>query len=454
VSQTKPKLLIIEDDPGLQKQLRWSLDAYDVAVAGDREAALAQIRRHEPAVVTMDLGLPPDPDGSTEGLATLQQMLALAPDTRVIVLTGNQDHNNAVKAIGMGAYDFHQKPVDPEVLNLVIQRAFFLHNLQQENRRMQQSQADSPLSGVISRDPGMLKVCRTVEKVAPTSASVMLLGESGTGKEVLARAVHALSPRSKERFMAINCAAIPENLLESELFGYEKGAFTGAAKQTKGKVELAHGGTFFLDEVGDLPMPLQAKLLRFLQERVIERIGGHEEIAVDVRIVCATHQKLKDLCTQGRFREDLYYRLSEIVVTIPPMRQREGDAALLAHHFKNKFCAQESRSSLHFAPDALAAIEGYAWPGNVREMENCIKRAVIMADGNTIVADDLGLPDTGTEEETPLNLRQVRDEAEYKAIVKALARSDGNIVKASEMLGISRPTMYDLMGRHGIKAAA
>jgi two-component system NtrC family response regulator len=454
VSSTKPKLLIIEDDPGLQKQLRWSLDAYDVAVAGDREAALAQIRRHEPAVVTMDLGLPPDPDGSTEGLATLQQILALAPDTRVIVLTGNQDHNNAVKAIGMGAYDFHQKPVDPEVLNLVIQRAFFLHNLQQENRRMQQSQADSPLSGVISRDPGMLKVCRTVEKVAPTSASVMLLGESGTGKEVLARAVHALSPRSKERFMAINCAAIPENLLESELFGYEKGAFTGAAKQTKGKVELAHGGTFFLDEVGDLPMPLQAKLLRFLQERVIERIGGHEEIAVDVRIVCATHQKLKELCAQGRFREDLYYRLSEIVVTIPPMRQREGDAALLAHHFKNKFCAQESRSSLHFAPDALAAIEGYAWPGNVREMENCIKRAVIMADGNTIVADDLGLPDTGTEEETPLNLRQVRDEAEYKAIVKALARSDGNIVKASEMLGISRPTMYDLMGRHGIKAAA
>ena len=453
MTQQKPKLLIIEDDPGLQKQLRWSLDAYEVVVAGDREAALAQIRRHEPAVCTMDLGLPPDPDGSTEGLATLQQILALAPDTRVIVLTGNQDHANAVKAIGMGAYDFHQKPVDPEVLNLVIQRAFFLHNLQQENRRMQKSQADSPLAGVISRDPGMLKVCRTIEKVAPTSASVMLLGESGTGKEVLARAIHALSPRSKERFMAINCAAIPENLLESELFGYEKGAFTGAAKQTKGKVELAHGGTFFLDEVGDLPMALQAKLLRFLQERVIERIGGHEEIPVDVRIVCATHQKLKDLCAQGRFREDLYYRLSEIVVTIPPLSQREGDAALLAHHFKNKFCAQESRASLHFAPDALAAIESYQWPGNVREMENCIKRAVIMADANTIVADDLGLPDTGAEEE-PLNLRQVRDEAEYRAIVKALARTDGNIVKASEMLGVSRPTLYDLLSRHGIKASA
>jgi two-component system NtrC family response regulator len=453
VTQTKQKLLIIEDDPGLQKQLKWSLDAYDVAVAGDREAALAQIRRHEPAVVTMDLGLPPDPDGSTEGLATLQQILALAPDTRVIVLTGNQDHANAVKAIGLGAYDFHQKPCDPEVLNLVIQRAFFLHDLQQQNRRMQREQADSPMAGVISRAPSMLKICRNVEKVAPTSASVMLLGESGTGKEVLARAVHALSPRAKERFMAINCAAIPENLLESELFGYEKGAFTGAAKQTKGKVELAHGGTFFLDEVGDLPMPLQAKLLRFLQERVIERIGGHEEIPVDVRIVCATHQKLKELCATGRFREDLYYRLSEIVVTIPPLREREGDAALLAHHFKNKFCAAEGRAALHFAPDAIAAIEAYPWPGNVREMENYIKRAVIMADGNTIVADDLGLPVEGAEEE-PINLRQVRDEAEYKAIVKALARVDGNIVKASEILGISRPTMYDLMSRHNIKTGA
>jgi two-component system, NtrC family, response regulator len=453
LTQTKPKLLIIEDDPGLQKQLRWSFDAYDVVVAGDRETALAQVRRHEPAVVTMDLGLPPDPDGATEGLATLQQILAMAPDTRVIVLTGNQEHGHAVRAIGMGAYDFHQKPCDPEILNLVIQRAFFLHELQQENRRMQKQQADSPLAGVISRDPGLLKVCRNIEKVAPTSASVMLLGESGTGKEVLARAVHQLSPRANQRFMAINCAAIPENLLESELFGYEKGAFTGAAKQTKGKVELANGGTFFLDEVGDLPMALQAKLLRFLQERVIERIGGHEEIPVDVRIVCATHQKLKDLCATGRFREDLYYRLSEIVVTIPPLRERSGDAALLAHHFKNKFCAQESRSALHFSPEAIAAIEGYAWPGNVREMENCIKRAVIMADGATIVADDLGLPDTDAQEE-PINLRQIRDDAEYKAIIKALARVDGNIVKASEILGISRPTMYDLMARHAIKPAA
>jgi two-component system NtrC family response regulator len=449
VSQDKKKLLIIEDDPGLQKQLRWSFDAYEVLVAGDRESALAMVRRHEPAVITMDLGLPPDPDGATEGLATLQQILAMAPDTKLIVLSGNQDRANAVKAIGMGAYDFHQKPADPEMLGLVIQRAFYLHTLQQENRKMLQSQADSPLSGIISRDPGMLKVCRSIEKVAPSSASIMLLGDSGTGKEVLAKALHQLSPRQDKRFVAINCAAIPENLLESELFGYEKGAFTGAAKQTLGKIEMANGGTFFLDEVGDLPMALQAKLLRFLQERVIERVGGRTEIPVDVRIICATHQNLKELASAGRFREDLYYRLSEIVITIPPLRDRVGDTALLAHHFKNKFSAKEGRGSLNFSPDAMAMIEGYPWPGNVREMENCIKRAVIMADGSQITAEDLGLSSEQIQEE-PINLRQIREEAEYKAVVKALARADGNIVKASELLGVSRPTLYDLMSRLGI----
>ena len=450
MSQSKKHLLIIEDDPGLQKQLRWSLDDYDVLVAGDREAALAMVRRHEPAVITMDLGLPPDPDGATEGFATLQQILSLTPDAKIIVLTGNQDRANAVKAIGLGAYDFHHKPFDPEMLSLVINRAFYLHALQKENRKILRNQADSPMAGVISRDPGMLKVCRSIEKVAPTSASVMLLGESGTGKEVLARALHQLSPRADKRFVAINCAAIPENLLESELFGYEKGAFTGAAKQTLGKIETANGGTFFLDEVGDLPMPLQAKLLRFLQERVIERIGGREEIPVDVRIVCATHQNLKELASAGRFREDLYYRLSEIVITIPPLRNRIGDAALLAHHFKNRFCSQEGRSSLNFSEDAMVMIEAHPWPGNVREMENIIKRAVIMADGPQIVADDLGLGDSPATDEF-MNLRQVRDEAEYKAIIKALARVDGNIVRAAELLGVSRPTLYDLMSRHGIK---
>lgn len=450
MSQDKKNLLIIEDDPGLQKQLRWSFDAYNVLVAGDRETALVHVRRHEPAVVTMDLGLPPDPDGASEGLATLQQILALAPDTKVIVLSGNRDHANAVKAIGMGAYDFHQKPFDPEALGLVIQRAFYLHALQRENRTLLQAQAESPLSGVITRDPGMIKVCRNIEKVAPSDVTVMLLGGSGTGKEVLAKALHQMSPRQGKRFIAINCAAIPENLLESELFGYEKGAYTGAAKQTLGKIELAHGGTFFLDEVGDLPMPLQAKLLRFLQERVIERIGGREEIPVDVRIVCATHQNLKDLIAAGRFREDLYYRLSEIVVSIPPLRNRIGDAALLAHHFKNKFSAQEGRASLSFSAEALSTIENYPWPGNVREMENCIKRSVIMAEGTLIQVEDLGLS-VSSEVEEPLNLRQVRDEAELKALVKALARVDGNVAKAAELLGVSRPTLYDLMNRLGVK---
>lgn len=450
MSEDKKKLLIVEDDPGLQKQLRWSFDAYEVLVASDRESALALIRRHEPAVVTMDLGLPPDPDGASEGFATLEQILALAPDTKVIVLTGQHDHTNAVKAISMGAYDFNQKPFDPEMLGLIIKRAFYLHALQQDNHRMHQATVESPLSGIISRDPGMAKVCRNVEKVAPSNASVMLLGESGTGKEVLVKALHQLSMRNEKRLMAINCAAIPEHLLESELFGYEKGAFTGAAKQTLGKIECADGGTFFLDEVGDLPMPLQAKLLRFLQERVIERVGGRTEIPVDVRIVCATHQKLKELIETGRFREDLYYRLSEIVVMIPPLRDRMGDPTMLAHHFKNKFSAENGRPSMTFSTEALVALANYDWPGNVREMENCVKRAVIMADAYQITREDLGLP---IDLEVPINLRQVREEAEYKALVKVLASVDGSIVKAAELLGVSRPTLYDLMNRHGLKQA-
>ena len=450
MDQDKKSLLVIEDDPGLQKQLRWSFDNYEVLVAGDRESALALVRRHEPAVVTMDLGLPPDPDGASEGLATLKQILELAPDTKLIVLTGNQDHGNALKAIGMGAYDFHQKPFDPEMLGLVVERAFYLYALQQENRRLLQTQTNLLITGIITRDPGMIKVCRNVEKVAPSDATAILLGESGTGKEILARALHQSSARQGKRFMAINCAAIPETLLESELFGYEKGAYTGAAKQTLGKIELANEGTFFLDEVGDLPMPLQAKLLRFLQERVIERVGGRKEIPVDVRIVCATHQNLKKLIEEGRFREDLYYRLSEIVITIPPLRERAGDAALLAHHFKNKFSVQEKRPSLNFSQEALAAIESHPWPGNVREMENCIKRAVIMADGPMINAEDLGLQASIAPAE-PINLRQVREKAECDALMKALARVDGSVVKAAELLGVSRPTIYDLMSRYKLK---
>lgn len=445
----KDFLLIVEDDPGLQKQMRWSFDGKEVLVAGDRESALVQLRRHEPPVVTLDLGLPPDADGASEGLATLDQILRLSPDTKVIVVTGNQDRSNAVKAVGMGAYDFYQKPFDPEVLGLVVERAFRLHALQQENRRLQESD-ESPTQGIITRDPGMLNICRSVEKVAPSDATVLLFGESGTGKEVLARALHQLSPRAAKRFVAINCAAIPETLLESELFGYEKGAFTGANRQTRGKIEFAEGGTFFLDEVGDLSPALQAKILRFLQERVVERIGGREEIPVDVRIVCATHQNLKKLIEEGRFREDLYYRLSEIVISIPPLRERPGDAALLAHAFMNKFSRREGRSIRGFKQDALDAIEAYPWPGNVRELENYLKRAVIMAEGSQIGIADLGLQAPGIEPE-PLNLRQVRDEAERAAVAKVLSRVEGNVAEAANLLGVSRPTLYDLIKRHNLK---
>jgi two-component system NtrC family response regulator len=448
----KKKLLVVEDDKGLQKQLRWSFDAWEVVVADERESALAQVRRHQPAVVTMDLGLPPDPDGASEGLATLQQILAAAPSTKIIVLSGNQDRANALKAVAMGAYDFHHKPCEPELLKLVIERAFVLHAMQAENARMLQIQSDSPLAGIVSRDPAMLRLCRNVEKLAPSSATVMLLGDSGSGKELFARGLHELSARSEHRFVAINCAAIPADLLESELFGHEKGAFTGAGQQTLGKIEMAQGGTFFLDEIGDMAMALQAKLLRFVQERVIERIGGRVEIAIDARIVCATHQDLKALVRDGRFREDLYYRLSEIVLAIPPLRERVGDSVLLAHHFKNRSCAAEGRAPLVFSDEALLAIEDYPWPGNVRELENCIKRAVIMSEGPQIQAADLGLP-VVQQADTAVNLRQARDAAEYKVMALALARADGSIVKAAELLGVSRPTLYDLMHHHGIKIA-
>ncbi len=442
-------LLIVEDDPALQKQMRWAFDAFDTVVADDRESAIAQLRRHEPAVVTMDLGLPPAPDSVDEGLRLLGEMLDLAPNTKVIVLTGQHDRDNAVRAVGMGAYDFFAKPFEPELLSLTIERAFRLHDLQAENQRLQAARG-SALDGLLTRDPAMLRVCRTIEKVAQANVAVALLGESGTGKEVLARGLHALSPQSSGRFVAINCAAIPENLLESELFGYEKGAFTGAVKQTPGKIELAHKGTLFLDEIGDLPMSLQAKLLRFLQERVIERIGEHEGIPMDVRVVCATHRDLKARIAEGLFREDLYYRLAEIVVEIPPLREREGDAALLAHAFVQRYADQNRRGGMKLTDEALDAIAAHRWPGNVRELENCLKRAVIMAEGNRITAADLGLEAVEADAEF-FNLRRVRDEAERQAVLRVLARTNGNIARAAEMLGISRPSLYDLMHRFGLK---
>ncbi|WP_230969449.1 PEP-CTERM-box response regulator transcription factor [Nitrogeniibacter aestuarii] len=450
MSEKQRTLMVVEDDPALQKQMRWAFGDFETVLASDRESAIAQLRRHEPPVVTMDLGLPPDPDGVTEGFALLQEMLALAPDTKVIVLTGQHDRENAVRAVGMGAYDFYAKPFEPELLTLTIDRAFRLFDLQRENQRLK-TESGSPLDGVLTRDAGMLKVCRTVEKVASANnVTVALLGESGTGKEVLARGVHSLSNRSSAPFVAINCAAIPDTLLEAELFGYEKGAFTGAVKQTLGKIETADTGTLFLDEIGDLPMPLQAKLLRFLQERVIERIGGRKEIPVDVRVVCATHQNLPRLIESGQFREDLYYRLAEIVIEIPPLRDRPGDAVLLAHAFVQRFSEENGRGSMRLSDDAVSAIEAHRWPGNVRELENSLKRAVIMADGNRITADDLGL-ESGEDNLGALNLRQVREAAESTAIAAAMSRVNGNVARAAEVLGISRPTLYDLMNRYGIK---
>jgi two-component system, NtrC family, response regulator len=442
-------LLIVEDDLALQKQMKWAFENNETVLANDIPTAIAHVRRFEPAVVTMDLGLPPQPNDAAAGFELLSQILTLAPNTKVIVLTGQNDHANALKAIRLGAYDFFAKPFDPELLGFAIERAFILAELQDENRRLQNSTQSTLLSKIITQDAEMQRVNRVVEKVAPTTATILLRGESGTGKELVARALHGLSPRAKERYVAINCAAIPEALLESELFGHEKGAFTGAAKQTQGKVEVAHKGTLFLDEIGDLPLALQSKMLRFLQERVIERVGGREEIPVDVRIICATHQDLKAMIAEGKFREDLYYRLAEIAIEIPPLRSRPGDASLLAHAFVRRFAEEQRRNTITLTPAAVIAIENYQWPGNVRELENCIKRAVIMADGVSIGADDLDLKVEGGENH--LNLRQVRDEAERKAVNHALARADGNVSKAAEALGVSRPTLYELLERFGLR---
>jgi len=450
MNATRKRLLIVEDDPALQKQMQWAFDQYETIVASDRESAIAQVRRYEPAVITMDLGLPPNPDDASEGLRLLEDLHSLIPDTKTIVLTGQNDRANALRAIGVGAYDFCTKPFEPELLAWTIERAFRVHELQEENARLLAVQESPATSGIITRDPAMLRMCRTIEKVAPTSATVLILGESGTGKELVARALHALSPRRGERFIAINCAAIPETLLESELFGYEKGAFTGAVKQTLGKIETATGGTLFLDEIGDLPMALQAKLLRFLQERVIERIGGRQEVPVDVRIVCATHQSLKQRIAENLFREDLYYRLAEIVLELPPLRERHGDAALLAHGFVRRLADEQRRGGMSLQADAIQAIEAHSWPGNVRELENVIKRAVIMADGLAISAADIGLAELELDA-SALNLRQVREQAEKQAVLRVLGRVNGNLSRAAELLGVSRPTLYDLMYRFGLK---
>jgi two-component system NtrC family response regulator len=450
--ETKAKLLIVEDDEGLQRQLRWAYDDYEVIVASDRNAAIDLLRSEEPAVVTLDLGLPPDPNGVTEGFATLETILSLKPETKVIVASGHGARESALRAIASGAYDFYQKPVDIDQLGLIVRRAFQLHGIENENRRLGDRVGDEQtvLGTMITGAPEMLKVSRTIERVANTGVSVMLLGASGTGKELLARGLHTASRRANGAFVAINCAAIPENLLEAELFGYEKGAFTGAIKTTEGKIELAQGGTLFLDEVGDIPLPLQVKLLRFLQERVIERIGGRKPIAVDTRIVCATHQDLPQMIKAGAFREDLWYRLAEIVVKIPTLAERHGDSVLLAKHFLHRFAREMNPQVKGFTPPALAAIDSWPWPGNVRELENRVKRAVIMADGKLVTAEDLDL-DGGEEEKLPINLKAAREGADRRANRQALARSENNISNTAKLLGISRPTLYDLLKQYGLQ---
>lgn len=448
---TRKCLLIVEDDAGLQRQLRWAYDGYDIVVAGDRDAAIAAVRAEEPQVVTLDLGLPPDPDGVSEGFATMEAILAIKPDTKIVVASGHGDRASALRAIDLGAWDFYSKPIDIDALGLIVARAFHVHALEAENRRLaERIEGQAVLGGMITAAPEMLKVTRTIERVAPADVSVMLLGASGTGKELLARGVHDASRRKRGNFVAINCAAIPETLLESELFGHEKGAFTGAVKMTEGKIEQAAGGTLFLDEIGDVPLPLQVKLLRFLQERVIERIGGRRAIPVDTRIVCATHQDIDAMVADGRFREDLYYRLAEIVIRIPSLSERPGDPALLARHFLDRHTAQMALGQKRFAPDALAAIEAWGWPGNVRELENRVKRAAIMADGKAVSAADLDLAAPASAA-GPINLKAVREAADRSAIRSALAQAQGNISGTARLLGISRPTLYDLMKSYDLQ---
>jgi two-component system, NtrC family, response regulator len=449
---TGPKLLIVEDDDGLSRQYRWALSEYQLFFAPNRQKAAAIVTREHPPVALVDLGLPPDADGSSEGLALLQEILESVPDAKVIVATGSEDVNDALRAVSLGAFDFYRKPVDIEVLRIILARAFNLARLEDENRRLQGRPLPSPIARIITGDETMLRLCRSIEKLATTDVTVLILGESGTGKEALAHALHELGPRADKPFVPINCAAIPETLLESELFGHERGAFTGAVRQTIGKIESANRGTLFLDEIGDLPQPLQVKLLRFLQDQVIERIGGRQQIRVDVRIVCATNADLETKMARGEFREDLFYRLNEVTMRVPPLRDRAGDTVLLANFFLNNFAAEFRRRVKGFSPAALTAIAAYNWPGNVRELENRVKRSVVMSEHPVIEPADLEF--APPPDQSDLDIRVARNRVERQMIQLALARSNGTIATAAKLLGISRPTLYALMEAHGLSSAA
>jgi len=454
----REKLLLVDDDPGILRQLAWGFPDHEVMTASNEESALRVVREEAPPVVSLDLGLPPDPDGSTVGLAILEQILKINPSTKVIVVSGSECRDDAVEAVARGAWDFFQKPIDAEALGFIVKRAFHVARLEVENRQLKTGNGQ-PLPGVITADPAMLEVCRTVERLAPTSVNVLILGESGTGKELLARAVHERSPRAGQPFVAINCAAIPDQLLESELFGYEKGAFTGATRQVKGKIETAHRGTLFLDEIGDMPFNLQAKLLRFVEERQIERLGGRSPIDVDVRIVSATHQPLMQRVEEEQFRQDLLYRLAGMTVEIPPLSGRGDDVILLAQHFIDSFGKEHGRSVSRLADDARQALLNHAWPGNIRELANTMQRAVILSEGRVISASDLNLrvktDDSSAQSGLSMqpvsefiSLRDARDYAERQAVDAAVRKAAGNLSNAAKLLGISRPTLYALLRRH------
>ncbi|WP_017444339.1 PEP-CTERM-box response regulator transcription factor [Gayadomonas joobiniege] len=446
------KLLVVDDDKGIQKQLKWGLSDYDIVFADDKKSTLTQIRRFEPEVVTLDLGLPPDPANASVGLNILTEILSISPATKVIVLTGNTDKTNALKSIELGAYDFYQKPIDIDTLNTIIQRAFSLVGLERENRRL--NKISSSMNGIIGSSQAIEKSVKRAEKIAKTEITTLLLGESGTGKEVFARSIHDHSDRANKPFIAINCASIPENLLESELFGYEKGAFTGAAKTTQGKIETAQGGTLFLDEIGDMPLPLQAKMLRFLQERVIERVGGREVLPVDVRVICATHRNLQQMAQEETFREDLFYRISELIINIPPLRERDTDILLLAKAFLDSYNLQYKKSIKGFSECAKQAMMQHPWPGNIRELQNKLKTSVVLADGPVITAEDMGLQvpenEIKIDESSSLNLREVREKAESSAIRQAYHLSEKNMTKTAELLGVTRPTLYSLIEKYDL----
>jgi len=447
-SEGSRRILLVEDDSGLRRQMQWALEPYEVSPAADAAEALGQFGA-DVAIVILDLGLPPDRDGASEGLKVLDAILNQAPRTKVIILSGNSDRGVALSAIERGAFDFITKPVEIDVLKLIIDRAIRVYDLEKENQALRLSR-DQRLPGIVYGSQAMERVARILERVSRTDATVMILGESGTGKELVASALHNLSGRAQAKLIAINCASIPENLLESELFGHERGAFTGAIKQTRGKFELAHKGTLFLDEIGDMPLALQAKLLRFLQSREFERVGGREVLSVDVRVISATNQPLATLVADGKFREDLYYRLNEIQLDLPPLRERDGDLALLGQYFLNLFNRELSRSLRGFTEEALAALSDYKWPGNVRELENRLKRAVIMADGPLITSQDLQLASGAKPRD--LNLRDRLEQLESAILKEALTAAEGNVSKAAKLMGISRQQIYNMMAERKQRA--